>query len=145
MKSLTFFIKEQFEAKANAMLESEANGNNDANNDTKSDEPKEEVKTITFDLNGIDGGSDVLNSIKSICLAANIKQDTSNINTGIKITVTKDKAEDLDKIAELVQEFISSIPDEDHNAIADKLSKLSKSLDDLNDLLDGYANEDEDE
>lgn len=152
MKSLTSFIKEQFEVKANeelTMVESESketkDSTDDTADDTKADEPKEEAKTITFDLNGIEDGTDVLNSIKSICTSANIKFDTSNLNTGIKIMVTKDKAEELDKIAELVQEFISSIPNEDHEDISDKLTKLSKSLDDLEDLLDGYGIEDQNE
>lgn len=144
MKSLTSFISEKFEAKADeellngsaVMVESETEEDSD-------EEPKEEAKTVTFDLNGIDGGTDVLNSIKSICSGANIKQDTSNLNTGIKITATKDKAGELEKIAEIVQEFISSVPDEEHEGIADKLVKLSKSLDTLNELLDGYGNEEE--
>lgn len=117
-----------------------------AESESKPDDKKTEVKsasTVTFDFNGIDGGQDMLNSVKSICAAASIKQDTSNLNTGIKITVTKDKAGELEKIAEAVQEFISSIPDEEHEDIADKLVKLSKSLDALNDLLDGYGSEEE--
>lgn len=128
MKSLSQFIAES---------DVKATGN-------KQDETKSE-SVVTFDLNGIDGGADVLNSIKSICASANIKQDTSNLNTGIKITVTKDKADELEKIAEVVQEFISSISDEEHDDIADKLSKLSSSLDKLNDILDDYSNEDEEE
>ncbi len=103
----------------------------------------ESKSTVTFDFNGIDGGQDMLNSIKSICSEANIKQDTSNLNTGIKITATKDKTDGLEKIAEVVQEFISSIPEEEHEDIADKLVKLSKSLDTLNDLLDDYGSEEE--
>lgn len=112
--------------------------------DKKQDETKS-APAVTFDLNGIDGGADVLSSIKSICTSANIKQDTSNLNTGIKITVTKDKADELEKIAEVVQEFISSISDEEHDDIADKLSKLSSSLDKLNDILDDYSNEEDEE
>ena len=118
-----------------------------AESDVKtSDKKQTETKTahvVTFDLNGIDGGADVLNSIKSICASANITQDTSNLNTGIKITVTRDKAVELEKIAEVVQEFISSIHDEEHDDIAGKLSKLSSSLDKLNDILDDYSNEEE--
>ena len=112
--------------------------------DKKQDETKS-APAVTFDLNGIDGGADVLSSIKSICTSANIKQDTSNLNTGIKITVTKDKTDELEKIAEVVQEFISSISDEEHDDIADKLSKLSSSLDKLNDILDDYSNEEDEE
>lgn len=128
MKSLSQFI-----------LESDVKATDNKQGETKS------ASAVTFDLNGIDGGADVLNSIKSICTSANIKQDTSNLNTGIKITVTKDKADELEKIAEVVQEFISSISDEEHDNIADKLSKLSSSLDKLNDILDDYSNEEDEE
>ena len=118
-----------------------------AESDVKTGDKKQtETKSapvVTFDLNGIDGGADVLNSIKSICASASIKQDTSNLNIGIKITVTRDKADELEKIAEVVQEFISSIPDEEHDEISGKLSKLSSSLDKLNDILDDYSNEEE--
>lgn len=111
--------------------------------DTKANdtEKKEQKHTVTFDFNDIDGGADLLSSVKSICSSDGVHTDTANLNRGIKIECTPDKIETLEKVVEVVQEFISSISGEDHDDIADKLDKMSSSLDKLNDIIDNFVDD----
>lgn len=135
MKSLSqFIIESQSKAESSKKEDTKQEGTKTDNTENNT----QNTETVTFDLNGIDGGSELVSSIRSICSSASIPADTSNLNTGVKITCSSDKEDELEKIAELVQEFISGISSEDHDDIQTELSKLSVSLDKLNDILDEY-------
>lgn len=100
---------------------------------------KDGKTTVSLSFDGMDGGADAVASVKSICSGGGVPFDTANMNTGIKLIATADKAETLERVAELVQEFISGIPAEKHGDISKELDKLSAQLDKLNDLLDEYG------
>lgn len=104
----------------------------------------DDSKTILLSFDGIDGGADTIKSIKSMCSSDGVKFDDANLNDGIKITATKDKVETLDKISELVQTFISAIPNEKHEDIEKELDKLSSQLDKLEDTIAEFENGEDD-
>lgn len=149
MKSLKDVLLEQIEEMnetASYVLEAddENTDNTGKESDKKDDEKSDSTKTvISLSFDGIDGGAETVSSIKSICSADSVPFDTANMNVGIKITATEDKKETLEKIAELVQTFISDIPTEKHEDISKELDKLVSQLDKLNDLLDDYNGEEE--
>lgn len=152
MKSLKDVLLEQIEEMnetASYVLEADDKDaeNTDKDTDGKDEEDEKDTPStktvISLSFDGIDGGAETVSSIKSICSADNVPFDTANMNVGIKITVTEDKKETLEKIAELVQTFISGIPTEKHEDISKELDKLVGQLDKLNDLLDDYNGEEE--
>lgn len=107
---------------------------------------KEEKSTnyMKLSLSGIDGGADVVSSIKSICAngSPNVYYTLGDDTSVIKIDVQKDNVSKIEKIIELVQEFISSIPDDKHENIASQLDKLSGELEKIQDKVDSFSDED---
>lgn len=153
MKSLSEFINERYNAELEDNKEDFSffvEADNDDEGDSEEDsqaadatEKSDEKVTLKLSFDGIDGGADAVKSIKSICSSNGLSFDDANLKNGIKITVTSDKKDGLEKVAELVQEFISSIPNEKHDDIDKELSTLSDQLDKLNDVLDGFSDEEE--
>lgn len=90
---------------------------------------------IKFDFKGIDGGADMVSSIKSIA-TSDVITYSGDSQEDIKLKLDTSKTEGLEKIAEVVTEFINSMAAEEHDNIGDKLDKLNTALDKLNDWLD---------
>lgn len=119
MKSLVEFIQENFKE---AVVEA-----------------ADTVKHVKLSFDKLDGAADVIASIKSMCSADSVVFDTANMGDGIKITLDAGKADTLDKIAELVQEFISAAGKTDDEAVSAALEKLSGQLGALNDAIDDFG------
>lgn len=95
---------------------------------------------LTFD--GIDGGSAMLDSIKSICQTnvPNVNYISGN-NTDIKIGVNKDNLVTINKIIDKVNEFIENIPNDKHDNIGAQLDKLTSQVEAIQDAVDAIENE----
>lgn len=93
-------------------------------------------KYMTLSFSGIDGGAETIKSLKSIAQsnAINYTGDDSNV----KIEVSQSNSNGIEKIIELVQNFISSIPNDKHDNIAAQLDKLVYQMDAIQDQLDSY-------
>jgi hypothetical protein len=93
---------------------------------------------IKIDFTGIDGGADVVSSIKSIATSHTITY-SSDSQEDVKLKLDASKEDGFEKISEVVTEFINSISAEDHDNIGDKLDRLNNDLEKLQDWLDDLA------
>lgn len=96
--------------------------------------------TLTF--KGIDGGHETLEAVRDICTSAGIPY-TILPDESIKVTVSKDKQKEIEKITELVTTFVSSVPTEDHENIGKELNKLVSQVDTIQELIDEFDSEEE--
>lgn len=126
MKSLVEFIQENLKE---AVL-AEADGS----------AAKGTVKYVVLSFDKLDGGKDALDAVKKICAGDGVTTDTANMNDGVKITVAADKLDTLDKVVDVVQEFIDAADDKE----ADGIVKLAAQLDKLNDAIDSFSDDDTD-
>lgn len=93
---------------------------------------------IKIDFTGIDGGADVVSSIKSIATSNTITY-TSDSQEDVKLKLDASKEDGFEKISEVVTEFINSVSAEEHDNIGDKLDRLNATLEKLQDWLDDLA------
>lgn len=107
MKSLSFFIKESL------------------------NEAKGSSKYMKLSFVGIDGGAACVSKIVKQCEYNAINKTTADNGSTVKIEVSKDKAEQLQKIIDIVNQFISDIPSDKHDDIAEQLDKLSSQVENI--------------
>lgn len=93
---------------------------------------------IKIDFTGIDGGADLVSSLKSIATSYNITY-SSDSQEDIKIKLDASKEDGFEKISEVITEFINSVSAEEHDNIGDKLDRLNTDLEKLQDWLDDLA------
>ena len=93
---------------------------------------------IKIDFTGIDGGADLVSSLKSIATSYNITY-SSDSQEDIKIKLNASKEDGFEKISEVITEFINSVSAEEHDNIGDKLDRLNTDLEKLQDWLDDLA------
>lgn len=99
---------------------------------------------LSFD--GIDGGSAMLDSIKSLCQTRvpNVNY-MSGQNSDINININKDNLETVQKIIDKVNDFISGIPNDEHDNIATQLNELTEQVDTIQSKIDELSNEEDNE
>lgn len=97
---------------------------------------------LSFD--GIDGGSAMLDSIKSLCQThvPNVNY-MSGQNSDINININKDNLETVQKIIDNVNDFISDIPNDEHDNIATQLNELTEQVDAIQSKIDELSNEED--
>lgn len=97
---------------------------------------------LSFD--GIDGGSAMLDSIKSLCQThvPNVNY-MSGQNSDINININKDNLETVQKIIDNVNDFISGIPNDEHDNIATQLNELTEQVDAIQSKIDELSNEED--
>lgn len=94
---------------------------------------------IKLSFAGIDGGADMVTSLKSIATSAVITY-SSDSQEDIKLKLDDTKLEGFEKISEVVTEFINSMSAEEHDNIGTKLDTLNTDLEKLQDWLDDVSN-----
>lgn len=106
-------------------------------NESESDSYK-----LSFD--GIDGGAAMLETIKSLCQThvPNVNY-MSGQNSDINININKDNLETVQKIIDKVNDFISDIPNDEHDNIATQLNKLVEQVDAIQSKIDELLNEED--
>lgn len=97
---------------------------------------------LSFD--GIDGGAAMLETIKSLCQThvPNVNY-MSGQNTDINININKDNLETVQKIIDNVNDFISDIPNDEHDNIATQLNELTEQVDAIQSKIDELSNEED--
>ena len=115
--------------------------NNNINNICESEY---NYKKLTFA--GIDGGSKMLDSIKNICQThvPNVYY-MSGDNSDINIDVNKDNLKTVQEIIDAVRNFISDIPNDEHDNIASQLNKLTEQVDNIQVEVNSLSEENEKE
>ena len=100
------------------------------------------IYKLSFD--GIDGGSAMLDSIKSLCQThvPNVNY-MSGQNSDINININKDNLETVQKIIDKVNDFISDIPNDEHDNIATQLNELTEQVDAIQSKIDELSNEED--
>lgn len=106
-------------------------------NESESDSYK-----LSFD--GIDGGAAMLETIKSLCQThvPNVNY-MSGQNRDINININKDNLETVQKIVDKVNDFISDIPNDEHDNIATQLNELVEQVDAIQSKIDELSNEED--
>lgn len=97
---------------------------------------------LSFD--GIDGGTAMLETIKSLCQThvPNVNY-MSGQNSDINININKDNLKTVQKIVNNVNNFISDIPNDEHDNIATQLNKLVEQVDKIQSKIDKLSNEED--
>lgn len=111
MKSLVSFIKES----------------------TKENKPSNKYYTLSF--SGIDGGAECVSKIVKLCEYNAINKLTADNGSTVKIEVSDSKFDAIKKIIDTVNDFISSIPNDKHDDIAEQLDKLSSQVEKIEDAV----------
>ena len=106
-------------------------------NESESDSYK-----LSFD--GIDGGAAMLETIKLLCQThvPNVNY-MSGQNRDINININKDNLETVQKIVDKVNDFISDIPNDEHDNIATQLNELVEQVDAIQSKIDELSNEED--
>lgn len=94
-------------------------------------EAKGPSKYMRLSFVGIDGGAACVNKIVKQCEYNAINKTTADDGSTVKIEISKDKAEQLQKIIDIVNQFISDIPSDKHDDIAEQLDKLSSQVENI--------------
>lgn len=94
-------------------------------------EAKDSSKYMKLSFVGIDGGAACVSKIVKQCEYNAINKTTADDGSSVKIEVSKDKAEQLQKIIDIVNQFISDIPSDKHDDIAEQLDKLSSQVESI--------------
>lgn len=94
-------------------------------------ESKDSSKYMTLSFVGIDGGAECVNKIIKQCEYNSINKTTSDTGSTVKIEISKDKAEQIQKIIDIANQFISDIPSDKHDDIAKQLDKLSSQIENI--------------
>lgn len=97
-------------------------------------------KYIKLDFTGIDGGADLVQSLKSIA-TSNVITYSGDSQEDIKLKLDSSKVHGFEKIVELLTEFLNSISSEEHDDIGDQLVKINSAIDKLNDWIDEVDSE----
>lgn len=84
---------------------------------------------------GIDGGADLVTSIKSIA-SSNVITYSSDSQEDVKLKLDPSKISGFEKIVEVLTEFINSISAEEHDNIGEELEKINANIDKLQDWID---------
>ena len=97
---------------------------------------------LSFD--GIDGVAAMLETIKSLCQThvPNVNY-MSGQNSDINININKDNLKTVQKIVDKVNDFISDIPNDEHDNIATQLNKLVEQVDSVQSKIDELSNEED--
>ena len=97
---------------------------------------------LSFD--GIDGGAAMLETIKSLCQThvPNVNY-MSGQNSDINININKENLETVQKIVDKVNDFISDIPNDEHDNIATQLNELAEQVDAIQSKIDELSNEED--
>ena len=97
---------------------------------------------LSFD--GIDGGAAMLETIKSLCQThvPNVNY-MSGQNRDINININKGNLETVQKIVDRVNDFISDIPNDEHDNIATQLNELVEQVDAIQSKIDELSNEED--
>lgn len=97
---------------------------------------------LSFD--GIDGGAAMLETIKSLCQThvPNVNY-MSGQNSDINIDINKENLPTVKKIVDEVNDFISDIPNDEHDNIASQLNKLTEQVDAIQSKINKLSNEED--
>lgn len=91
-------------------------------------------KYLKLDFSGVDGGADLVSSIKSVA-ASNVITYSSDSQEDVKLKLDGSKISGFEKISELLTEFLNGISDEEHDDISEQLDKINTAIDKLNDWM----------
>lgn len=91
-------------------------------------------KYLKLDFSGIDGGTDLAQSIKSIA-TSNVITYSSDSQEDVKLKLSPSKISGFEKIVEVLTEFLNTISSEEHNDIGKQLDKINTAIDKLNDWM----------
>jgi hypothetical protein len=91
-------------------------------------------KYIKLDFSGVNGGADLVQSIKSVA-TSNIITYSGDSQEDIKLKLDDSKISGFEKITELLTEFLNSISSEEHDNIGEQLDKINTAIDKLNDWM----------
>lgn len=97
-------------------------------------------KYIKLDFSGVDGGADLVQSIKSVA-ASNIITYSSDSQEDVKLKLNSSKISGFEKINELLTEFLNSISSEEHDNIGEQLDKINNAIDKLSNWMDEVDSE----
>lgn len=95
---------------------------------------------IKLDFSGVDGGADLVASIKSIA-TSNIITYSGDSQEDVKLKLDPSKISGFEKIIEVLTEFLNSISSEEHDNIGDQLDKINNAIDKLHDWVDEVDSE----
>lgn len=90
---------------------------------------------LKLNFAGIDGGADLVTSIKSIA-SSNVITYSSDSQEDVKLKLDPSKISGFEKIVEVLTEFINSISAEEHDNIGEELEKINTNIDKLQDWID---------
>lgn len=99
------------------------------------------AKVYTFNLNDIDGGKEVVTAID--VLGPQKGFYTNKVDNGIIVKFDKSNFDKAESVIELIQTFISSIPEENTEKFAEQLDMLNAQLDSLKTDLEDTLGEEE--
>lgn len=91
-------------------------------------------KYIKLDFSDVDGGADLVRSIKSVA-TSNIIAYSSDSQEDVKLKLDSSRISGFEKIIELLTEFLNSISSEEHDDIGEQLDKINSAIDKLNDWV----------
>jgi hypothetical protein len=97
-------------------------------------------KYIKLDFSGINGGADLVQSIKSTA-ASNVITYSGDSQEDVKLKLDRSKISGFEKIANLLTEFLNSISSEEHDDIGEQLDKINAEIDKLNDWMNEVDSE----
>lgn len=98
-------------------------------------ENKSSNKYYTLSFSGIDGGAECVSKIVKLCEYNAINKLTADNGSTVKIEVSDSKFDAIKKIIDTVNDFISSIPNDKHDDIAEQLDKLSSQIEKIEDVV----------
>lgn len=98
-------------------------------------ENKSSNKYYTLSFSGIDGGAECISKIVKLCEYNAINKLTADNGSTVKIEVSDSKFDAIKKIIDTVNDFISSIPNDKHDDIAEQLDKLSSQIEKIEDVV----------
>lgn len=91
-------------------------------------------KYLKLDFSGVDGGADLVSSIKSVA-TSNVITYSSDSQEDVKLKLDSSKISGFEKISELLTEFLNGIAEEEHDDISEQLDKINTAIDKLNDWM----------
>ena len=98
-------------------------------------ENKSSNKYYTLSFSGIDGGAECVSKIVKLCEYNAINKLTSDNGSTVKIEVSDSKSDAIKKVIDTVNDFISSIPNDKHDDIAEQLDKLSSQVEKIENTI----------
>lgn len=98
-------------------------------------ENKSSNKYYTLSFSGIDGGAECVSKIVKLCEYNAINKLTADNGSTVKIEVSDSKFDAIKKIIDTVNDFISSIPNDKHDDIAEQLNKLSSQVEKIENVI----------